>query len=173
MPVCFGMRGGSENEEEIGIPLASSDERAQKQRKVPKALREAATKDWRWLLWDSNVAYAKIHPELGARWTAVLKEACCVRKDVDKDKVNRLRTEGDRGPWRLWPEQKKVNGFFERYDFKGMVPTVPLLEWCVKREYKPDAWTFQATARGGDMDAIRWLHEHKCPWNDDDGRIWN
>ena len=106
------MRGGSENEEEIGIPLASSDERAQKQRKVPKALREAAIKDWKWLLWDSNVAYDRIHPELGAEWTAVLKEACCVRKDKEKDKVNRLRKEGDRGPWRLWPKQKKVHDFF-------------------------------------------------------------
>ena len=135
----------------------------------PQAKRQRAikyeTKDWRWLLWKSDIAHDKIHPELGAVWTAVLKEACCVRKGVDKDKVERLREEGDHGPLRLWPQS--------RTSFQGIVVTVPLLEWCVRRKYKPSARTFQATARGGDMDAIRWLHEHKCPWNDDDGRIWN
>ena len=64
------------------------------------------TKDWRWLLWDSDLARDKIHPELSAGWTAVLKEACCVKAGVHKDKVNRVRKEGDQGgPLRLWPKQ--------------------------------------------------------------------
>ena len=118
------------------------------------------TKDWRWLLWDSDLAHEKIHPELGAGWTAVLKEACCVREGVDKDKVNRVREDGDRGPLRLWHKSDPSD------HFKGMVPKVPLLDWCVARKYKPSAKTFEVTARGGDMDAIRWLREHKCPWHD-------
>ena len=125
------------------------------------------TKDWRWLLWDSDLARDKIHPELGAGWTAVLKEACCLRAGVHKDKVIRLRRKGDRGPLRLWPKKEMWR---DRNDFKGMVPTVPLLEWCVRRKYKPDAKTFVETARGGDMDAIRWLRKKKCPW---DGKIWD
>ena len=127
-----------------------------------KRKREAAIRDWRWLLWDSDLARDKLHPELGAGWTAVLKEACCVRKDKEKDKVNRVREEGDSGPLRLWPKEK----YGMRHDFEDMVVRVPLLEWCVRRKYKPDARTFQATARGGDMDAVRWLREHKCPWDD-------
>ena len=123
-----------------------------------KRKREAAIKDWRWLLWESGLARDKIHPELGAGWTAVLKEACGVKAGVQKDKVNRLREEGDRGPLQLW----RISTY--GIPFTGMVVTVPLLEWCVKRKYKPNARTFLATARGGDMDAIRWLHEHKCPW---------
>ena len=116
------------------------------------------TKDWKWLLWDSDLAREKIHPELGAGWTAVLKEACCLRAGVHKDKVNRLRKKGDRGPLRLWPTQN-----FGR-PFKDMVVRIPLLEWCVRRKYKPSAATFEATARGGDMDAIKWLRKEKCAW---------
>ena len=88
------------------------------------------TKDWRWLLWDSDLARDKIHPELGAVWTAVLKEACCVRAGVHKDKVERVRRKGDRGPLRLWPQYEEP--------FPDMVVTVPLLEWCVRRKYKPN-----------------------------------
>ena len=47
----------------------------------------AGTKDWRWLLWESDVARAKLHPDLGPAWTAVLKEACCVRVGVDRKSV--------------------------------------------------------------------------------------
>ena len=124
-----------------------------------KRKREAAIKDWRWLLWESGLARDKIHPELGAGWTAVLKEACGVKAGVQKDKVNRLREEGDRGPLQLW----RISTY--GIPFTGMVVTVPLLEWCVKRKYKPNARTFLATARGGDMDAVRWLREHKVPWD--------
>ena len=123
------------------------------------------TKDWKWLLWKSDMAHEKIHPELGAVWMAVLMEACCVREGVDKDKVQRLRKDV-KEPLRLWPKKAL---FGDRNDFKDMVVTVPLLEWCVKRKYKPDAWTFEVTARGGDMDAIRWLWEHKCPWHQEYG----
>ena len=130
-----------------------------------KRKRMAATKDWRWLLWDSAFATEYLHQKLGAGWAAVLKEACCVRKDAEKDKVNRLREEGDSGPLRLWPKRK----YGVRHDFKDMVVTVPLLEWCVRRKYKPDVMTFQAVARGGNMDAIRWLREHKCPWYEEYG----
>ena len=80
--------------------------------------REAATKDWRWLLWDSDLAREKIHPELGAGWTAVLKEACCVRAGVHKDKVDRVREEGNSGPLRLW----KRSTTFDQ--FKGIVMMV-------------------------------------------------
>ena len=76
-----------------------------------------------------------------------------MRKDVDDEKVERLREDGDRQPLRLWPKATVD----EKHDFKGMVPTVPLLEWCVRREYEPDAATIYATARGGDMEALRWL----------------
>ena len=65
--------------------------------------------DWKWLLWESDVARAKIHPELGAGWTAVLKEACCVKAGVHKDKVNRVREDGDRGSLRLSPTNTKGN----------------------------------------------------------------
>ena len=99
-----------------------------------KRKREAAIRDWRWLLWDSDLARDKLHPELGAGWTAVLKEACCVRKDKEKDKVNRVREEGDSGPLRLWPKEK----YGMRHDFEDMVVRVPLLEWCVRRKYKPN-----------------------------------
>ena len=112
--------------------------------------REAATKDWKWLLWDSAFATEYLHPELGAGWTAVLKESCCVRKDEEKDKVDRLR-EDVKEPLRLWPKEK----YFVRRDFEDMVVTVPLLEWCVRLKYKPDVKTFEATARGGDMAAVK------------------
>ena len=92
-----------------------------------------------------------------------------MRKDKDKDKVNRVRKDV-KEPLRLWPKTVDDDGEVTTIPFKGMVATVPLLEWCVRRKYKPDARTFEATARGGDMDAIRWLREHKCPW---DGRIWD
>ena len=121
-----------------------------------KRKREAAIKDWKWLLWDSAFATEYLHQKLGAGWTAVLKEACCVSMDVDKDKVERLRKKGDRNRLRLWPRHEKP--------FKDMVPTVSLLEWCVAQKYKPDAATFEATARGGDMDAVKWLRRKKCPW---------
>ena len=117
-----------------------------------KGKREA--KDWRWLLWDSDVAHKQIHPQLGAGWTAVLKEACCVRKYVDKERVERLCDDID-DPLRLWLPELRA--------FGGIVPTVPLLEWMVARDYEPNARTFHMTARGGDMDAVRWLREHKCP----------
>ena len=126
-------------------------------RSQTKRKREAAIKDWRWLLWDSAFATEYLHRKLGAGWTAVLKEACCVREGVDKDKVNRLREDGDRNWLRLWPRHEKP--------FKDMVPTVSLLEWCVAQKYKPDAATFEATARGGDMDAVKWLRRKKCEWN--------
>ena len=130
-----------------------------------KRTRLIDTKDWKWLLWESGIAHENIHAKLGAGWTAVLKEACCVRNDVDVDKVNRLREDGDRGPLRLWPRTKDRNGIVTTIPFKGMVPTVSLLEWCVRRKYKPNVRTFTATARGGDMEAVRWLREHKCPWD--------
>ena len=126
--------------------------------------RDAEGEDWKWLLWESGIARETIHPELGAGWTAVLKEACCARKDEDKDKVNWLR-EDVKEPLKLWPKEE----WDEPCVFKGMVVTVPLLEWCVRRKYKPDAWTFMATARGGDMEAVKWLREHKCPWHQDYG----
>ena len=59
------------------------------------------TKDWRWLLWDSDLARDRIQPELGAGWTAVLKEACCVKAGAHKDKVKRLRKDV-KEPLRLW-----------------------------------------------------------------------
>ena len=120
-----------------------------------KRKREAAIKDWRWLLWESGLARDKIHPELGAGWTAVLKEACGVKAGVQKDKVNRLREDGDRGPLRLWQEKRYRDDYIERHDFENMEVTVPLLEWCVRRKYKPNAKTFEATARGGDMAAVK------------------
>ena len=125
--------------------------------------RDAATKDWRWLLWDSGIAHERIHPELGAGWTAVLKEACCVGKDVDKDKVQRLRKDVNE-PLRLWPRTKNEHGYWTTMPFPEMVVTIPLLEWCVARKYKPDAATFEATARGGNLDAVRWLRNKGCPW---------
>ena len=111
------------------------------------------------MLWDSDLARDKIHPELGAGWAAVLKEACCVKAGVHKDKVQRLRKKGDRGPLRLWPQYE--------VQFKNMVPTVSLLEWCGRRKYKPSTATFEATARGGDWEAIKWLRLKKCPWHQD------
>ena len=129
--------------------------------------REAATKDWKWLLWDSAFANEYLHQKLGASLTAVLKEACCVRAGVDKDKVKRLREDVNE-PLRLWPKTVNELGFVTTVPFNGMVVTVPLLEWCVRRTYKPDVKTFEATARGGDMDAIRWLREHKCSWHEED-----
>ena len=134
-----------------------------------KRKREAAIKDWKWLLWDSAFATEYLHQKLGAGWTAVLKEACCVNKDKDKDKVNRLREEGDSGPLRLWPRIVNRYGSNVTKPFPDMVVTVPFLEWCVRRKYKPSARTFEATARGGNMDAIRWLREHKCPWYEEYG----
>ena len=114
---------------------------------------------WKRLLWESDVAAKHIHTKLGAAWTAVLKEACCVREGVDKDKLQRLRKKGDRGPLRLWPQYE--------VQFKNMVPTVSLLEWCGRRKYKPSTATFEATARGGDWEAIKWLRLKKCPWHQD------
>ena len=137
-------------------------------RSQTKRKREAATKDWKWLLWDSDLARDKIHSKLGAGWTAVLKEACCLRAGVHKDKVNRVREDGDRGPLRLWPSTENDFGNVTTEPFKGMVVTVSLLEWCVRRKYKPDSGTFEATARGGDMDAFKWLRKHKCSWHEED-----
>ena len=112
---------------------------------------------WKELLFASKFAVSHLHPKLGAGRTAVLKEACCVRAGEDRDKVEQLREEGDHGPLRLWPQYGTP--------FEGIVVTVPLLEWCVRRKYKPDAKTFQATARGGDWDAVRWLRKNGCPWD--------
>ena len=144
---------------------AMKDAMKEAQRKRKRETKDE-TKSWKWLLWESAFATEYLQPELGAGWTAVLKEACCLRAGVHKDKVIRFRRKGDRGPLRLWPKKEMWR---DRNDFKGMVPTVPLLEWCVRRKYKPDAVTFEATALGGDMDAIRWLREHKCPWYDNGG----
>ena len=123
---------------------------------------ELQGEQWKRLLWESDLAHDKIHPLLGAGWTAVLKEACCVKAGVHKDKVNPFLRDV-KEPLRLWPK-KRYGG---RNDFKGIVVTAPLLDWCVRRKYKPDVKTFQATARGGDMDAIRWLRKHKVPWHQD------
>ena len=90
-----------------------------------------------------------IHPKIGAGWTAVLKEACSVRKD----KVQRLRRKADRGPLKLSMEDVQV-------------PPVSMITWCVAHEYTADAETIEANARGGDWDAFMWLRKHECPWND-------
>ena len=139
------------------------------------------TKDWKWLLWKSDVAHEKIHPKLGAGWTAVLKEACCVRAWQDSDTVEWMRVR-ENEDWYLYSgsdedededaiaDRKCTHEWLREYCLRLTVKnvavlTVPLLEWCVRREYKPDAETFHATARGGDMDAVKWLHKKECPWN--------
>ena len=112
--------------------------RAQSKRK-----REAKIKDWRWLLWDSDVARDKIHPDLGAGWTAVLKEACCVKAGKDKDKVERLRKDDD--------EKASARGKRTTLKLKLFnvveTPTVSMLEWCVARDYEPSAMTFEMELR--------------------------
>ena len=126
--------------------------------------REAATKDWKWLLWDSAFANEYLHQKLGASLTAVLKEACCVRAGVDKAKVNQLRKDL-KDPLRLWPKKMESIGGVQidvTKPFDGMVPTVSLLEWCVAAcKYELSAKSFHATARGGDMDAVIWLHRNR------------
>ena len=106
---------------------------------------KAAIEDWRWLLWDSDVAREKIHPKLGAAWTAVLKEACCVKTGVDMEKVQRLRNS-------RWP-------FLMRLE--DLAPlTAPLLRWCAARGLQiQSSRVFYFAALGGDMEAVRWLRE--------------
>ena len=134
------------------------------------------TKDWRWLLWDSDVAREAIHPRLGAGWTAVLKEACCVRKSVDKDKVQRLREEGDRGPLRL------SLGLESRFAWRirESKPTSSMLWWCATRRYKRSskfgAHRLHKVMRGavarcakaakqGNLAKLKYAHEKGFPWN--------
>ena len=58
-----------------------------------------------------------------------------MRAGVHKDKVERLRKKGDRRPLKL------------KLDDGNIVVTVPLLEWCVRRKYKPGAKIFEAKSR--------------------------
>ena len=125
-----------------------------------KTKHEAGGEEWKWLLWESGIARESIHPELGAAWTAVLKEACCVRKDVDKDKVNRLRKHSN----------ERLHLSFDNVIAVEVPPTVSLLKWLVARKCPLYASDFEAAALGGDMDAVKWLREHKCPW---DGCKWD
>ena len=123
---------------------------------VPAAVpakRKRESGGWAWLLWDSDIAREKIHVALGPAWMAVLKEALCVRAGEEGEAVKRLR------------EQSSEPLVLSLVDVD--VPTVPLLEWCVVRKYKPNAATFEATARGGDMDAVVWLKAQGCPWSED------
>ena len=141
-----------------------------------QAGRKYETKDWRWLLWDSDLARDKILPELGAGWTAVLKEACCVRKSVDKDKVQRLREEGDRGPLRL------SLGLESRFAWRirESKPTSSMLWWCATRRYKRSskfgAHRLHKVMRGavarcakaakqGNLAKLKYAHEKGFPWN--------
>ena len=139
---------------------AMKDAMKEAQRKRKRETKDE-TKSWKWLLWESAFATEYLQPELGAGWTAVLKEACCVRAGVHKTRVERLRKESDGDHLRLW----KKDFSWRQLHFEDIVVTVPLLEWCVAREYEPSAKTFEATARGGNWDAIRWLLEHTCPWD--------
>ena len=68
-----GLKADCDAAEDDGARVDETTAAAQPEPKVE-------TKDWRWLLWDSDLARDQIHTELGAAWTAVLKEACCVRK---------------------------------------------------------------------------------------------
>ena len=108
-----------------------------------KTKHEAGGEEWKWLLWESGIARESIHPELGAAWTAVLKEACCVRKDVDKDKVNRLRKHSN----------ERLHLSFDNVIAVEVPPTVSLLKWLVARKCPLYASDFEAAALGGDMDA--------------------
>ena len=102
-----------------------------------------------------------------------------MRAGKDKDKVERFRNIMDmgRGRWsvilganpdpslRLWP-----TGHYEGYlQFKRMAPSVSLLEWCKVRKFVPTAFAFKATARGGDLEAVKWLRKANCPfeWRED------
>ena len=123
--------------------------------------------DWKWLLWESDVARAKIHPELGAGWTAVLKEACCVRaaegpkRKKRKEDVGRDRCEAksrEASPLRL-----NLADLLEKDDF---VVTVPMLRWCFKRGYRLERRIVEATARGGDLEAVKWLRMAVGRWED-------
>ena len=135
----------------------------EKPAKKPKVER----KDWRWLLWDSDLAYDKIHPELGAGWLAVLKEACCVRPDRRSNEGEEEREEKEE-PLRLYRKRSTYKGKFTSLPFEGIAPiTASLLAWCVEQDYEPDADTLKAAAAGGDVEAVKWLREnHQCAWDE-------
>ena len=127
----------------------------------------AGTKDWRWLLWESDVARAKLHPDLGPAWTAVLKEACCVRAGVDKDVIQRLQ--GNEGEserlvlrWNLGklPEPDHINDPTFEWPKKKLL-TASLLRWCFARGKRMSAHVVAAVALGGDLDTIKWIEKEK------------
>ena len=90
--------------------------------------------DWKWLLWDSAFATEYLHPELGAGWTAVLLEACCVRA---KDQRAFL------------PAVKVLT--LSPLSMGGLVSKVTHIS------------TSGGAASRGSLSLIKWLRERGCP----------
>ena len=113
-----------------------------------KRMREAERSDWRWLLWDSDVAREKIHPQIGTAWVAVLKEAM-----VPNQSQAKRGSKYKRKPKRVGIRLDEV------------VPTVALLEWGRGRGCQLTKSVFGCSAKGGDIDTLRWLRNEGTEWD--------
>ena len=125
--------------------------------------------DWAHIFTSTAFATEYLHPELGAGWTAMLLEACCVRAEDQRDYGlpvgETLRLGRSEAPPR--PCGPYVNPIYQRHVPRLMrhVDLVAggksLIEWAGKLGYEIDGWTFSCAAALGHLDTCRWLREER------------
>ena len=96
--------------------------------------------DWAHVVSSTAFATQHLHRELGAAWSAVLREACCDARGS----VSRLRM-----------------------PLEQTLCSVSMLRWSVKSGHRLCGRTVSAAAEHGSLDVLKYLHENGCPWDED------
>ena len=126
------------------------------------------TKDWRWLLWDSDVAREKIHPELGARWTAVLQDALHAADPPPSPVSRRMpRTSASATVGVLkWAREHGCPWDEKTCYCAAMEGNLDVLKYAHENGCPWDEWTCSNAAKGGHMNVLEYAHENGCPWEE-------
>ena len=126
------------------------------------------TKDWRWLLWDSDVARKKIHPELGAGWTAVLQDALHAADPPPSPVSRRMpRTSATTTVGVLrWARENGCPWDEKTCYCAAMEGNLDVLKYAHENGCPWDEWTCSNAAKGGHMNVLEYAHENGCPWEE-------
>ena len=115
---------------------------AEKAREKDDAQRkDAQGREWRQFFVQSEIFKIHVEPLLDFEWRAILSEACGTAISTPKDRI----------------VKKKMAT-------REIVRTLPLLKFAIARGYLPSENTLARAAEHGNMDVIRFLCKHKCPW---------
>ena len=122
--------------------------------------------DWKWLLWDSAFATEYLHPELGAGWTAVLLEACCVRAKDQRAFLPAVKV--------LTLSPLSMGGLVSKVTHistsggAASRGSLSLIKWLRERgcPWDGSSWMCSAAASGGHLGVLKYLHENGCPWDE-------